>query len=117
MSDLVKQIKEKIKCCSCGGSLADSETINTVCLMKEAEWSHPTWGSTALSVYGFATAIICDKCLKEKKKPKWAVEWDQRTLAAKYHPVEKLKNVPREIFLPLALLDLEYEYGRHGIAG
>jgi len=81
--------------------------------MKEAEWLHPTWGNVILGVYGFASAIVCDKCLKERKKPKWALEWDQRTLETKYHPVEKLKDVPREIFSPLD----ELELGRYGIAG
>lgn len=117
MSDLSQKIKEKIKCCTCGGSLADSKEINTICLMKEAEWKQPTWGSIILGIHGFAAAIICDKCLKEGKKPKWAIEWNQKTLAIKYHPVEKLKDVPREIFVPLVLLDVEYNLRRGGIAG
>jgi len=114
MSDLSQRIKEKIKCCACGGSLADSKDINIICLMKEAEWPHPTWGNVLLQIPpSFASAILCDKCIKERKKPKWAIEWDQRTLETKYHLVEKLKDVPREIFSPLD----ELEPGRQGIAG
>jgi len=113
MSGLSQRIKEKIKCCACGGSLADSKEINIICLMKEAEWPHPTWGNVILGVHGFASAIVCDNCLKERKKPKWALEWDQKTLETKYHPVKELKDVPKEIFSPLDQL----EPGRHGIAG
>jgi len=113
MSDYIKRIREKIKCCACSGSLADSKEINVICLMKEAEWKHPTWGNVILGIYGFATAILCDKCLRKRKKPKWALEWDERTLEARYHPVKRLKDVPREVFYPLD----ELEPGRHGIAG
>jgi len=113
MSDISERIKEKIKCCACGGSLADSKEINVMCLMKEAKWKYPTWGNVILRVYGFASAILCDKCLKERKKPKWAIEWNQKTLVAKYHPIGKLKDVPEEIFSPLD----DLEPGRHGIAG
>jgi len=113
MSDLSQRIKEKIKCCACGGSLVNSKGLNIMCLMKEAEWPHPTWGNVILGVYGFASAILCDDCLKKRKKAKWAIEWDQKTLETKYHPVEKLKDVPEEIFSPLD----ELEPGRHGVAG
>jgi len=113
MSNYVTQIKEKVKCCACGGSLANSKEINIICLMKEAEWKHPTWGNVILGVYGLASAIFCDDCLKKGKKAKWAIEWDQQTLETKYHPVEKLKDVPEAIFSPLD----ELEPGRHGIAG
>lgn len=117
--DRAQKIKEKIKCCACGGSLADSKEINIMLLMKEAEWKHPTWGNIILRIQGFASAILCDKCLKEGKKPKWAIEWNQKTLVAKYHPIEELKDVPKEIFEPLEYLEPGYGYDprRHGIAG
>ena len=107
-----KLIKTKVKCCACGGSLKDSDNINMVGLMKEADWKFPAWGNVLLKVWGFASAVICDKCVKENKPIKFAVEWTQDLSFVKYHPVEKLKDVPPEIFEPLDML----EPGRHGVA-
>lgn len=105
-------IARKVKCCVCGGSLRDSETINLVCLMKEAEWKHPCWGNFLLGLMGFASAVVCDKCVKENKEPKYAVEWNNDVSVVRYHLVDKLVDVPEEIFEPLDLL----EPGRHGVA-
>jgi len=106
-----REIRVKIKCCACGGSLENSR-INVVCLMKEAEWMYPVWGNILLGVLGFASAIMCDKCIKEGKQAKFALEWSQDLSVVKY-PVEKLKDVRKEIFEPLD----ELEPGRHRIGG
>jgi len=108
-----KLIREKVRCCACGGSLKNNYNINMVCLMKEAQWKYPAWGNILLKVWGFAGAVVCDKCLKENKPIKFAVEWTQDLSNVKYHPVEKLRAVPKEIFEPLDIL----EPGRHGVAG
>jgi len=109
-----KKIRAKVKCCACGSSLEKSRLINIICLMKEATWEYPCWGSNVLlKVWGFASAIICDNCAKERKEPKYAVEWNQDLSIIKYHPVEELKDVPEEIFEQLDML----EPGRHGVAG
>lgn len=83
-----------------------------VALMKEAEWLFPTWGNFLLGVMGFASAVLCDKCIEQKKKPKYALEWDKKRGIVKYHPVDKLRDVPEQIFAPLDML----EPGRHGTA-
>ena len=109
-----KVIKAKVKCCACGGSLEGSH-INMVCLMKEAKWGYPCWGNILLGLWPpcFASAIVCDNCLHEKKKIKFALEWSQDLSVVKYHPLEDLKDVPKEIFDPLD----ELELGRHRIGG
>jgi len=110
-----KTIKVKVKCCACGGSLENSENINFICLMKEAVWEHPCWGNILLRLWPpcFASAIVCDKCLRENKKVKFALEWNLDLSVVKYHTVEDLKDVPKEIFKPLD----ELEPGRHRIGG
>jgi len=107
-----EQIRRKVKCCACGGSLEKSRRINLVCLMKIAEWSYPCWGNLLLRVWGLASAVLCDNCVKEKKKPKYAVEWNDDLSVVKYHPVESLEDVPEEIFKVLDLI----EPGRHKTA-
>lgn len=106
-------IKTRVKCCGCRGSLNDSEQINLVCLMKQAKWENPCWGNVLLKVYGFASAVLCDKCIKDGKQPQFAVEWNKDFSVVKYHRVEDLIDVPQEIFEPLD----DLEPGRHGIAG
>jgi len=108
-----KTIRARVKCCFCGGSLENSKHVNVVCLMKEARWRFPVWGNVLLGVTSFASAILCDKCVEEKKEPKFAVEWTQNLTVVKYHSVEELKDVPEEIFQPLD----DLEPGRHGVAG
>jgi len=105
-------IRAKVKCCACGKPLKASRNLNLVCLMKEAKWLHPCWGNYLLGVWGFAGAVLCDRCIQEDREPRYAVEWDLKRGTVKYHPVEDLADVPKEIF---DLLD-ELEPGRHGIA-
>lgn len=110
----VDHLKDRLKCCACGVSLKKSSKLNFVLLMKEAEWPFPWWGNLIVGVSGLAQAVVCDDCAKNRKKPKYAVEWENRTYRKiKYHPVDKLKDVPPEIFDALDVL----EPGRHGVAG
>jgi len=106
-------IRQKVKCCACEGSLKNSPHINLVSLMKVATWKFPVWGNLLIRVWGLAVAVLCDKCVKEKRTPKYAVEWNDDLSVVKYHPVESLKDVPKEIFKPLDMI----EPGRHGTAG
>ena len=106
-----KLIRARVKCCACGGPLGNR--VNMVCLMKEAKWKYPAWGNVLLRVWGFASAVVCDKCLKENREIKFAVEWSQDFSIVRYHPVQKLRDVPPEIFEPLDIL----EPGRHGVGG
>jgi len=108
-----KLIRRKVKCCACGGSLEKSSHINMVALMKVAKWKFPVWGNLLIRVWGLAVAVLCDDCVKAKKKPKYAVEWNDDLSVVKYHPVESLEDVPEEIFKPLDML----EPGRERVAG
>ena len=106
-------LKDTLKCGACEAPLKDSKQVNVVLLLKEAEWQFPNWGNILLGIRGFASSVLCDKCVKEHKKPKLAVEWNPTTHAITYHPVDKLKDVDPHLF---DLLDV-LEPGRHGIAG
>lgn len=108
-----KKLKAKLKCCACEGTLKDSELINMIGLMKVAKWKMPHWGNATLRVWRLAMAVVCDRCVKEKKQPKFAVEWDNIGVDIKYHPVDELNDVPKEIFKPLGML----EPGRQRVAG
>lgn len=81
--------------------------------MKETAWQWPCWGNLLLGVLGLASAILCDECTKEGRKPKFALEWNQDLSVVKYHSVEQLKDVPKEIFEPLDQL----EPGRRRVGG
>ena len=91
-----KNIKEKAKCCSCGGSLKGGFVM--VALMKKATWQHPIWKNRLLSEGPLAAAILCETCVKAGKRPAKAIEWDTKTLEIKYHPVDTLEPIPQEAF-------------------
>lgn len=90
-------VRRKVKCCFCGGSMQNSHYVNVILLTKLAEWENPCWGNFLIGVSGLASAILCDKCKKEGKKPKYALEWSKDLSTIKYHPVENLKDIPEEI--------------------
>lgn len=97
MFDLERFIRERIKCCACEGTLKDSKHINGICLDKLAEWEYPVWGNILVAdahPEKRAMAFLCDDCLKKKRKPKLAVEWDERHKNIKYHLIENLKDLP-----------------------
>lgn len=94
-----QKIKDDVKCCACGGSIADSRIINFVCLPKLATWIYPVWGNPVFGAlgfgFGFASAIVCDKCIRKKADIKFAVQWDDGVLNVKYHPIDKLEDIPK----------------------
>jgi len=97
MSEMEEKIRENVRCCACEGSLQNSKFINGVCLDKLATWKHPTWGNILVKdkyPEPRATAILCDDCIRKKRKAKYAVEWNKDYSQVKYHKVEDLKDLP-----------------------
>lgn len=92
-----EDVKRKVKCCSCGTPLRNSKHINIVFLQKMANWEWPSWGNILVGVWGFACAVLCDDCVKHKKKPKFAVEWNEDLSVIKYHPIEELDDMQLEL--------------------
>ena len=91
-------IKANVRCCSCRGSLQVSRHINGVCLDKLATWEIPRWGNIlVIGKYPMnrASAILCDRCIREHREIKYAVEWDNERTYVRYHKVEDLKDLPR----------------------
>jgi len=95
--DVEAWIRRTVKCCSCGESLRSSRHINVVCLDKEATWKYPSWGNVlVMNKYPMnrASAILCDRCIKENREAKYAIEWDNEHTYVRYHLVKKLKDSP-----------------------
>ena len=91
-------VKANVRCCSCGGSLQDSGYINVVCLNKLATWDYPRWGNIlVMDKYptNRASAILCDRCIRERRTAKHAIEWDSEHTYVRYHRVENLEDLPR----------------------
>lgn len=89
-------IRAKVRCCACGGSLKNSRYINIITLDKLATWEYPVWGNVLVKEKypeNRASAILCDKCIRKKAKPKYAVEWDNKHTYVRYHKVEGLKDL------------------------
>jgi len=108
-------IKENLHCCSCGGSLQDSEHINIICLDKLATWQYPRWGNVLVHEkypMNRASAILCDRCIQEKQPAKYAVEWNNERTQVKYHKVEDLKDLPQIPHEEIAKAEAElYDFG------
>lgn len=97
MRDITELIKEKVRCCACCEFLEDSKHINGITLNKLATWKYPVWSNLLvqdLHPEPRASAIICDRCVDEKKTPKFAVEWTEGLTEVVYHPVSSLKDLP-----------------------
>jgi len=95
--EITEKIKQNVKCCACGGSLQNSKFVNGVCLDKLATWEHPIWGNILVKdkyPEPRATAVLCDDCIRKKRKAKFAVEWNKDYSQVKYHKVEDLKDLP-----------------------
>ena len=92
------KIRTGAKCCSCGGSLMNSENMNGVMLNKKATWQHPTWGNVLVAGSGGrASAVVCDQCVKRASETgewniKYAIEWDGKYAEFKYHLVDDLED-------------------------
>ena len=85
-----------LDCCACREPLKDHGShVNTICLNRRAEWKHPSWGNILVpGSGGRASAIICDRCLKENNQPTHGIEWDTKGRWAKYHKIKDLKELP-----------------------
>ena len=68
-----------------------------VCLDKLASWEYPCWGNVLLRdvPVNRASAILCDRCIEEKREIKHAIEWDTEHSYVRYHNVTYLKDLPR----------------------
>ena len=96
-SDPSEKIREKVKCCACGGSLKSSKFINGVTLNKLATWKYPVWGNILVREKypePRAIAILCDGCIGEKRQSKYAVEWNSDYSEVIYHKVRDLQDLP-----------------------
>jgi len=92
MSD--EWIKQNIECCYCGDSLKTSKYINLVQTGKKATWKYPTAGNVLLGKPPIeAVAILCDNCIDQKKKPLFAVEWNNEHTQIEYHPLASLEDL------------------------
>jgi len=96
MSEMLDWVKARVRCCSCEGSLQSSRYVNMVALLKEATWKYPVHGN--ILVYpkyptNRAVAVLCDRCIDQRREPKYAVEWDKDRTQVEYHRVEGLKDL------------------------
>jgi hypothetical protein len=41
-----------------------------------------------------ASAILCDRCIQERRIARYAIEWDNEHTYIRYHKVENLKDLP-----------------------
>ena len=77
--------------------MKNSKHINGVTLNKLATWEFPTWGNILVikkHPEPRACAVICDRCVEEKRMPKYAVEWNKDFSVVKYHKLEDLQDLP-----------------------
>lgn len=92
-SEMTLKIKEKARCCACSGPLGPNH-VNVMILDREAQWPQPTWGNVEIGLPAKgAVAFLCDKCIAEKRKPRFAVEASRGWEAVTYHPVEELPEL------------------------
>lgn len=93
MSEFEEVIRKRVKCCACEGSMAKGH-INFIGLDRKATWKYPMWSNVLSSNRTpRASAIICDKCVKEHKLPKYAVDIDGEIV--RYHKVKGLEKLPK----------------------
>ncbi|MFB0544062.1 MAG: hypothetical protein ACETVR_04700 [Candidatus Bathyarchaeia archaeon] len=105
-TDWDKLLHERGLCCVCGGSLRDSEYINFVQLNKYAKWKYPAYGNILArdpdkKEAKRAMAVLCDRCIEEKRDPRLAVEFRGEG-EIMYHPLLLLEDAE-----PITAEDLE----------
>jgi len=113
-----EKIKKNVKCCACGNSLEDSKFINGVALNKLAIWKYPVWNNLLVQdkyPESRAVAILCDKCVEERKTPRFAVEWDTEHNIITYHDIKQLKDLPQ--IKEEDILEAESELYDFGVSG
>ena len=93
----------EIECCACNERIGTNGTlINVIVLDKKAGWKYPVAGNVITGEYGRAIAIICDKCVRERKLPKFAIKfnWSGKTTdkcEVVRVPISDLKNVENDV--------------------
>ena len=69
--EIIDQIKDKVRCCACEGTMADSVNMNIVTTSKVSTWKFPVSRNILIkNSPSMAVAIVCDNCIKEQKKIK-----------------------------------------------
>jgi len=84
-------IRKRVRCCACGQPLSKGY-INCVALPKKASWKFPAWGNVISGVDHGALAIVCDRCIEEGRKPRYAVEFSEDGRVV-YHDVVDLEDL------------------------
>ena len=99
MTEWDKIIRARGRCCACGGSLKSSRLINLIMLNRYATWRYPAWGNILAKdqdkrAAKRAGAILCDRCLEEKRDPRQAVEFKGQgeDLEIIYHDIKNLED-------------------------
>jgi len=82
-------IRERVKCCACGGSLTTSPHVNLVTLRRRATWEFPTSGNVLTGEENVAVAIVCDECFEHPVRH--AVEFAGNEVI--YHPLDTLEDL------------------------
>jgi hypothetical protein len=86
-------IKQNVKCCISGRSLADCEYVNVVTLDMKATWSFPVWSNILTGASNMAVAYVHDDYMNATGQPtepvQRAVEIDGAEI--RYHDVVRSK--------------------------
>jgi len=96
--DSEEWIRDKVECCCCGESMRNSKHLNFVQTGKRATWKYPATGNILTKQPCVeAMAILCDDCIDKRKKPLFAVEWDNEHTTVEYHPIAALEELRNEV--------------------
>src|SRR5688572_4557583 len=82
-----EEIVERVKCCTCGGSLQGS-CLNLVGTDRAAAWRFPVIGNVLTGERARAASIVCDACLTKPLLN--AVEFRGDEQAVVYHALATL---------------------------
>ena len=104
--DYEEQIRKRVKCCVCEGSLEHSKYINIVALTKIATWDFPTAGNVFIpDAPNQAVAFVCDDCIRAAPRNnmaahiKYAVEATDDCTTIIYHNLDDLLDEPESVRL------------------
>jgi protein-arginine kinase activator protein McsA len=90
----IELIRERVRCCACGGRMTKSGHVNLVSLGRRATWAYPIVGNVVSGRTGEAVAIVCDACLEGKREIQFAIEFDGDEVV--YHEAVDLEQMPPE---------------------
>lgn len=84
--------KMNCKCCTCGGDLGMSESLNYCVTKKIATWKCPVFGPVNCPWFpGRAVAFLCDECVEKERKVLFAIEFEEGQ-PPKYHALDSLES-------------------------